>query len=80
MSATEMYTDVIGEKEISRFAGAHEVVVARDEEWAKKMASKQNSDYERDKWKVDACYSLDDLKDILSEKDHAIIKLGAIFG
>ena len=80
MSAIEEYTEVIGKTEIPRFIGAYEVVIARDDDWAKKTAFKQNSDYEKDKWKIDACYSLDDLKELLSEKDHAIIRLGATFG
>lgn len=80
MSASEMIKEELDEDKFRyQVSGGTEVVVARDEEWAKKMASKQNGVYPKEEWKVDAVYNLEDLTKLLAEKDHTITKLGSTY-
>lgn len=80
MSATEMIEKKIeGKPSTYDVSWASEIVIARDDEWAKKVAFDQNGTFPLEKWKIDAVYSLDDLKVMLELKDHAIIGLGASY-
>jgi len=80
MSATEMI-EIPHEGKPSTYevSGASEIVIARNDEWAKKVAFNQNSIHPFELWKIDAVYSLDELKALLEQKDHAIFKLGASY-
>ena len=55
---------------------ADEVVVAKDEIQAFKLASKQNENYTAEQWHIVKPYSLDELRKLL-ENPKVIIELGS---
>lgn len=56
--------------------GAGEVVTARNDEWARKTAYKQNHNFPKEKWNIDASFTLDELRELLDGKEKVIVPLG----
>jgi len=80
MSAREEWYDEIAPgKKVLRISGAFEVVVARDDEWAQKIAYKQNSTFPKESWKIDERYSIESLKILLLGREEAIVPLGGTY-
>jgi len=75
MSACEEWLDE--NTGMPQFTCASEVVIARDDEWAFKIVFKQNRQFPKELWKIDRSYNIEELDELLAQKDHVIIELGA---
>lgn len=80
MSATEeWYEEGANGNKLLKISWASEIIIARDDEWAQKVAYKQNSAFEKHQWKIDRSYDLEELVELFRQKDHAITELGASY-
>ena len=64
---------------IPQFSWASEVIIARDDEWAQKLAFKSNHTFSKEAWKINASYSLEELKELLEGLEGNIHPLGAAY-
>ncbi len=79
MSAIEEWYEEVNGNKLLKISWASEIVIARDDEWAQKVAYKQNSAFEKHQWKIDRSYDLGELVELFRQKDHAITELGAAY-
>ena len=80
MSASkEWYDEIAPDQKVLRISGAFEVVIARDDDWARKVAFKQNSTFPKESWRIAARYSIESLNTLLLGPEEAIIPLGGTY-
>jgi len=64
---------------LPKYSWASEIVIARNDEWAIKMAFKQNKHIPKELWKIDKSYSMLEILELFRQKDHVIVALGASY-